>query len=276
MKNRIATILSYKPIHPELFDTKQGWLECWFAPTYLAAIKKGTTDAIRAILTEEIPGVYSFEMFNLGFCQMLMDEVENYDKSNLPKHRPNTMNNYGLVLNNIGMEPMFDLLLDYVRPLTRVLYPQFGGESLDHHHTFVVQYKIGEDLSLDMHTDDSEVTINLNLHDNFSGASLNFCGVQGNLDLRTHKLSYHHKKGRAVIHAGTHRHGAADITTGERHNLIFWCMSSNYRKGEDFRPTRIEEGVTPDLVCLSKTHDEDYYFWVTHTETKKEKEGLFF
>jgi len=199
-----------------------------------------------------------------------MDEVTNYDNSNLPKHRPNSMNNYGVVLNNIGMEPLFDLLLDIVRPLTKELYGQFGGDSLDHHHTFIVQYKVGKDLSLDMHTDDSEVTFNVNIHDEFEGSSLNFCGMHGQVDLRKHKLAYHHKKGRAVVHAGTQRHGAADITEGERNNLIFWCKSSKYRQSYELAP-RSDKHVAPDKVCLSKKHDADYHFWVDDNLGEKEK-----
>jgi hypothetical protein len=93
------------------------------------------------------------------------------------------MNNYGLILNYVGMEGMFDALLrDYIKPLASVLYPkvrwtasvdvndfstsqrsylpshQDYGRSIDHHHTFLVQYKADADLSLDMHIDDSEVS----------------------------------------------------------------------------------------------------------------------
>ena len=53
------------------------------------------------------------------------------------------------------------------------------GLSLDSHHSFMVRYKQGEDLGLDMHTDDSDVTFNICFVDNFTGAMLAFCGRMG-------------------------------------------------------------------------------------------------
>ena len=63
---------------------------------------------------------------------------------------------YGLVLNEIGMEPLFDSLqASVLQPIARLLFPLEGG-SLDRHHSFIVQYEMGKDLGLDMHTDNSD------------------------------------------------------------------------------------------------------------------------
>jgi len=171
------------------------------------------------------------------------------------------MNNYGVILNNIGMEPVFDKLLEIIKPLAGTLYPQYGGKSVDHHHTFIVQYKMGKDISLDMHTDDSEVTLNVNISDDFEGAPLHFCGFFGQTDQRRHSLTYIHKKGKAIIHAGRHRHGAAEITAGERYNLIVWLRSSTFRQEDERNYSRPDLKIEPDQVCLSKTHDPDYNVW---------------
>ena len=65
------------------------------------------------------------------------------------------MNNYGVILNLIGMRPLLDAFQrDYILPLTRLLFPVEGG-TFSSHHSFMVQYKQGEDLGLDMHHDDS-------------------------------------------------------------------------------------------------------------------------
>ena len=53
---------------------------------------------------------------------------------------------------------------------------QEGGQ-LDKHLTFIVQYKPDEDLGLDMHTDDSDVTFNICLGKEFEGAGLTVCGL---------------------------------------------------------------------------------------------------
>ena len=91
------------------------------------------------------------------------------------------------------------------------------------------------------------------------------------------RFSYRHThaKGRAILHLGHHRHGADDIETGERYNLIMWCKSSSYRLSHDFLkkyqkpPTR--EATPPDLVCLSYTHDDDYEDYLHLAPEKRAK-----
>ena len=67
-----------------------------------------------------------------------------------------------------------------------------------------------------MHVDDSEVTVNVNIEDNFTGADLVFCGAHNSVARRKQSLRYCHKRGKAVIHSGKHRHGALSIETGKR------------------------------------------------------------
>ena len=65
------------------------------------------------------------------------------------------------MLNEIGMEPLFDSLQARVlQPLARALFP-IEGCALDRHHSFIVQYEMNKDLGLDMHTDNSDVTFNV-------------------------------------------------------------------------------------------------------------------
>jgi hypothetical protein len=70
----------------------------------------------------------------------LIEEVESFEKSGLPVMRPNSMNNYGLILDEIGFTPMLDdLRTKYIIPFSSILYPQVGGASLDYHHGFIVR-----------------------------------------------------------------------------------------------------------------------------------------
>jgi hypothetical protein len=116
--------------------------------------------------------------------------------------RPNSMNNHGLILNSIGLQKAFTRLQkDVLEKISRVAFAEEGCE-LSLHHTFLVQYKPGEDLGLDMHTDDSDVTFNVCLGREFTGASLAFCGQFGLPDHRRHKSSYSHVKGSCVVHLG--------------------------------------------------------------------------
>merc|ERR1719191_1253304 len=70
---------------------------------------------------------------------------------------------------------------------------------------------------------------------------------------------YMHEKGTCVVHLGRKRHGADDITSGERLNLILWNHSSTYRQTREYAkpPYETEEGP-PDVVCVSYTHDRDF------------------
>ena len=68
-----------------------------------------------------------------------------------------------LLLDELGMnQEFFDVLREeYIKPITSVLYPEYGGASLDSHKVFVVKYKLGEDEDLACHFDNAEVGINI-------------------------------------------------------------------------------------------------------------------
>ena len=86
-----------------------------------------------------------------------------------------------------------------------------------------------------MHTDDSDVTFNVCLGLNFEGAGLQFCGLMGAPNHRHHTYTYQHVRGSCVCHLGRKRHGADDITSGERLNIILWNHSSTYRDSDQYR-----------------------------------------
>ena len=151
--------------------------------------------------------------------------------------RPNSMNNYGIIVNNIGMQPVLTALQRFVlQPIAGMLYPTqaLEGRGFDGHHSFMVQYKAGQDLGLDMHTDDSDVTFNLCLGRNFTGAGLTICGDSRMPTHRQFHYSYEHVVGRMLVHLGSRRHGADDIRAGERNNLIIWNSNSAYRASDKY------------------------------------------
>ena len=45
--------------------------------------------------------MYAFQVFTLEFCQEFIEEINNFENTNLPKGRPNTMNNYGVGIQKI-------------------------------------------------------------------------------------------------------------------------------------------------------------------------------
>ncbi|CAJ1385749.1 unnamed protein product [Effrenium voratum] len=272
---RLDVVRKYRPQarFPELFDASTLRPEWFPAETWqcLNPGLEGPADLVAwsRILTEHAPKeVYSFPLFTEEFCDMLLEEVFHFYSTGLPARRPNSMNNYGIILSDIGLEPFIDQLQGLLQPMGRELFPG-PGSLWDGHHCFIVRYREGEDLGLDMHTDDSDVTFNICLGLDFQGAGLQFCGQVGSPEHRQHALTYQHRKGHCVVHLGKKRHGADDITQGERLNLILWNHSSEYRKSRGYRmPPYAKESAAPDKVCLSYTHDRDFGTFKDYPEGK--------
>eukprot|EP00746_Dinoflagellata_sp_MGD_P079447 gnl/MRDRNA2_/MRDRNA2_31765_c0_seq2.p1 gnl/MRDRNA2_/MRDRNA2_31765_c0~~gnl/MRDRNA2_/MRDRNA2_31765_c0_seq2.p1 ORF type:complete len:400 (-),score=49.80 gnl/MRDRNA2_/MRDRNA2_31765_c0_seq2:17-1123(-) len=280
MRSQVLGEYAMQRKHSELFDAKQGWMTQWFDPALVQAQEIGTPDAWRQFVKEETSEVYSFPMFTEAFCDMFVEELTNFYQTGLPIKRPNTMNNYGVIVNEIGLEPMMSRLQhDVLQPIAHALFGAIGADFTGH-HSFIVRYKIGEDLGLDMHTDDSDVTFNVCLGRDFEGAGLQFCGNQGSAKHRHSSLLYQHRKGHCVVHLGHRRHGADDIAAGERINLIIWNKNSEYRNCAEYKRFRdiwsgkyeTEEGP-PDKECVSFTHDRDYGQFKEYTSKTTEHYG---
>jgi hypothetical protein len=207
--------------------------------SYNCAKVASVVHAWRTHVTEQYPGIYTFDMFTKQFCNSFIEEVALYEASALPRRRPNTMNNYGLILNDIGMYGLMSALMEmYLVPLVQLLYYEEPvAYGLDHHHSFIVQYQRNAavptatvlagaaptataasaaappgDKGLDMHHDSSEVTVNVCLgKEGFQGGGLRFCGLAGTSTYRSLQYTLQHVIGRAVVHLGRHRHGADDL-----------------------------------------------------------------
>jgi hypothetical protein len=230
---------NYTPAHPGLFKLK----EEFFTPELVQAVRAGSPAALSKACREVHPDVFAFDMLRPEFCAALLDEVAHFEtwcsRSRLGVVRPNTMNNYGAVLDSFGFSPMLDrLMAEYVSPLAARYYPEVGGNSLDSHHGFVVEYQPGKDVALDFHVDESDVTLNVCLGKQFTGGELFFRGARCGLCQHTPPLpgedfAFAHAPGRAVLHRGKHRHGANPILSGHRFNLILWCNSSRYARARD-------------------------------------------
>ena len=228
--------LHYKPLHSNVYRLT----EDIFVPSFLEAIGSNTTNSLHKILTEEHPGIYSFEMLQLDFCKQFVEEILSYESwcknEHLELQPPNSMNNYGVILDDLGFATFLNhLMIEYVAPLSGLLFRDTGGDSLDENHGFIVEYEMKNDRSLGLHTDDSEVTLNTCIGKDFTGGTLYFHRVRNhrNQEIPSQQNEYveiSHKIGHAVLIQGKHMHGADDITSGARYNLIMWCKSSKYRK----------------------------------------------
>jgi hypothetical protein len=222
--NRLIFIQEeYIPCHEWLYDLgpKHFTPEFW---TLINEYNKNQDDKALSDIVQQISPtkVFRCQIFSMDFCRALIDEIQNFEKSGLPINRPNSMNNYGGVLDDIGFYKTFEeLFLIYLRPILLLYFPNIA-DKIDHHHAFIVQYKLTEDLDLGFHYDDSELTLNLCLGKEFTGGELYFRGLLEDPSSHDEKFIYNHVPGVSLFHIGKHRHGAMPITAGERYNLIIW------------------------------------------------------
>jgi len=231
----------YKHKHPELLN-----IEKWeFEEDYLKAVKSKDVDQMKKILVQVSPNIYSFNMIKPKFAAKIVEEVENFEKwsqqESVHVHRPNSMNNYGAILDHFGFSDVLQTLTtDFIAPFSKFLYPHIHGTDgkyqLDDHHGFVVEYQEGKDTKLDFHVDTSEVTLNLCLGKVFTGGLLYFAGIRCQSHVNTkpkdnEEFLFEHKVGQGILHVGKHRHAARAITSGHRFNLILWCKSSDFQDG---------------------------------------------
>ena len=142
----------YVPLRrePKLFESLLR--DEWLTPEARAVAAAAREGYLHDAVVRESAGVYSFELFSRAFCETFLAEVDNYDASGLPVRRPNSMNMYGLIVNEIGMrDAITELQQSILWPVARLLFP-LQSTQFDAHHSFIVRYKSDEDPGLDMHT----------------------------------------------------------------------------------------------------------------------------
>nr|XP_025676306.1 uncharacterized PKHD-type hydroxylase At1g22950 isoform X2 [Arachis hypogaea] len=186
---------TYQPLYKEIYTMDA---ENFFVPSFLDAIRENTEAGFRRILAEPTRGIYTFEMLQPEFCEMLVSEFS--------------------LLNSV--DALWTLIMD--------LLLNMGSTGIENLVGFEAQYSC-------FHIDDSEVTLNICLGKEFSGGELFFrgarCDAHVNSDSQLEEIfDYSHVPGQAILHSGRHRHGAKATVSGKRMNLILWCRSSTFRE----------------------------------------------
>uniref|UniRef100_A0A0E0JEX2 Fe2OG dioxygenase domain-containing protein n=1 Tax=Oryza punctata TaxID=4537 RepID=A0A0E0JEX2_ORYPU len=189
---RERILSAYQPLHPELYTNDAS---SFILPAFLQAINGNTEESITSIMMEAAPGVYAFPMLTPSFCEMLMSEVNNFltwaQLANQRIMRPTSLDKHGrgAALPDFGLQGMLDnLMKDFISPMSTVLFPEVGGNTLDSHHTFVVECGEADGARepttsatskyYGFHVDDSEVTLNICLGKHFTGADMYFRGIR--------------------------------------------------------------------------------------------------
>ncbi|KAM6930653.1 2-oxoglutarate and iron-dependent oxygenase domain-containing protein 2 [Xenentodon cancila] len=224
---------TYRPLHPHVYHLQESYLTPKFRQIVEYCWRSDARqEGVLELLEEEAAlRVYRLPVFEKSFCDKLVEELEHFEQSPAPKGRPNTMNNYGILLNELGFDEGFitPLREQYLQPLTSLLYPDCGGRILDSHKAFVVKYDMNEDLDLSYHYDNAEVTLNVSLGKDFTEGNLYFGDMRQVPVYETECTEVEHRVTEGVLHRGQHMHGALPISSGQRWNLILWMRASQER-----------------------------------------------
>jgi hypothetical protein len=205
------------------------------------ALAPGLRRALSAASAEGLavpigPGVVAFPVLTRAGCERLCAEVDRRAAAHPAERPPNSMHRYGAVLGELGLaEELRELRVELVEPLARLHLAEHLEHGLEGEYGFLAEYGSETDEDLGFHVDDSAVTLNLCLSEDFSGSELYFHGVRCDehrqvLPSPDESFEYAHEPGIAVLHAGRHRHGVHPILRGRRRNLILWCQSDAARE----------------------------------------------
>lgn len=199
-------------------------------PTLLSAVETRDKARFSSLLNStNVEDVYTVQLFTEGFTKLLLEELDFHEASGIPLRRPNGMNRFGAILQELGLAAMIDSLAStYLIPMARILFQKHvGPANLMHNYPFIVRYQPGQDVSLSEHADASTVTVNVCLH-----------ADQSVLYFKEQR-SWHEPSppkdatfvdltapGQAVIHLGRHIHGVAEVTS-HRANLVVWMFGEH-------------------------------------------------
>jgi len=75
-------------------------------------------DGVPTVLTQVFPGIYTFMLLKEKYNRMWLSELANFkrfaDEHKVPVHRPNSMNNHGVILDDLGYQQMIQQIINAV------------------------------------------------------------------------------------------------------------------------------------------------------------------
>ncbi|MGO1283230.1 hypothetical protein ACT3QO_10665 [Psychrobacter sp. AOP7-D1-15] len=214
--------------------------ETLFDPSLRAAVAQAwqtpsTEMAVKDLWQEILPNVYQGQLFDPAQLHQLRGYLQAVSDTNIPIRPP-----YGIALNRNGAmldarsqgylaAPHFqafysNLMNRYMRPIARLLFANIYGYDTQT-FGFSIQYQPTGDTALQLHTDASAVTMNINLNlidEPFTGSEVDFVDRQLG---QTKRAIF--KPGMAIIHRGAVPHAAHPITSGQRTNMVLWLYGDN-------------------------------------------------
>ena len=104
----------YTPKHPSLYSFSWEFLDDEFIRFFNEFEECKTNEEKKEKVTsffkkESETGIYSFPFLKQTFLLLLLDELEHFSSSGLPLAPPNTMNKYGLIIDEVHLSSLFSL-----------------------------------------------------------------------------------------------------------------------------------------------------------------------
>jgi hypothetical protein len=212
----------YSPKYPELRFFKESYL----TQSFRNAVRQ---KSLLPILTKasKLTDLFTLQIFSEEFLRKLFEELKHAETFDIPWTRPNSMNNQGFLLLQLGFEDFIDEFLQkWFIPMATMIYPQWEASYLDSVHAFTVKYETGGDLILDPHMDQSQLTLNTHIGGIHEGSRVKFNGIlHDSNSLQNEHIEVEQKPGMSLLHVGQHWHESTSLESGERYNLIFWFRS---------------------------------------------------
>jgi glycosyltransferase involved in cell wall biosynthesis/GR25 family glycosyltransferase involved in LPS biosynthesis len=193
---------------PELFQT-DNWEE-WCNKYINPHIRKGQYK----LMVDEIgPNVLHFPLFTEKFCTEVIELAE---QSEWITDRHDFYPTTDQTLESLGIQDIYQRVLEeFVYPIW-IWFWTLEGEGWDNlsSENFIAKYDTENQGSLDLHHDNSVITLNVRLNSDFEG---------GGTYLPKYKTTLQPKKiGYAMAHPGniTHLHGGRPVESGTRYILV--------------------------------------------------------
>ncbi|BDD07480.1 hypothetical protein [Aureibacter tunicatorum] len=188
-------------------DEKKIWFEKYVNPLLIS-------QEYDLIIDEPIPGLFLFPFFNENFCKEIIQLAEELNQWEVDRH-----DNYpttDILLEKLDLKHIYDeTIQNFVTPMLVAKYNLQGRSwyQMDHEN-FIIKYSDTAQKHLSLHHDNSALTINLCLNNEFEGGGTYFPKFK--------KLLRLDKIGYAMVHPGniTHFHGARPIESGNRYIIV--------------------------------------------------------
>lgn len=194
-------------------SNRSDWEKAFLTP----AIQSRNTDLVIDELGHQgHTNIFQLPLFNDDFCTQLIAKCEAHGKWGEREWSEYPTND--VWLEDIGFDQIYEdaVLRPHVYPLIAKTWDLGGSpwatETVEGKN-FVAKYDTEDQFHLDLHHDDSLVTMVVSLNEEFVGGGTYFY---------RQKMLVTPKRGTAIFHPGniSHRHGARPVSAGVRYSLV--------------------------------------------------------